>query len=98
MQFFVFGLADALKSAAIGPVFARFATDARPFYVTDGCIGCGKCEKLCPRGNIVMMDGKPHWEDHCMQCLACINACPETAIEYGRKTVGKRRYYCTLEE
>ena len=34
----------------------------------------------------------------CMQCLACINACPEAAIEYGKKTVGKRRYYCTLEE
>jgi len=92
------GLVDAVKSAAIGPVFARFATDARPFYFTDGCIGCGKCEKLCPKGNIVMMDGKPHWEDRCMQCLACINACPEKAIEYGKKTVGKRRYYCTLEE
>ena len=91
-------IADAVKSAAIGPAFARFATDARPFYVTDACIGCGKCEKLCPKGNIVMMDGKPHWEDRCMQCLACINVCPEQAIEYGKKTVGKRRYYCSLEE
>lgn len=92
------GLADTVKSAVIGPAFARFATDARPFYVTEKCIGCGKCEKLCPRGNIVMTDGKPHWEDGCMQCLACINVCPEQAIEYGKKTVGKRRYYCTLEE
>ena len=92
------GLVDTVKSAAIGPAFARFATDARPFYVTEKCIGCGKCEKLCPKGNIVMTDGRPHWEDRCMQCLACINVCPEQAIEYGKKTVGKRRYYCTLEE
>ena len=92
------GVLGVLKSAAVGPLFARFATDARPFYTTESCIGCGKCEKLCPRGNIVMMDGKPHWEDRCMQCLACINACPEQAIEYGKQTRGRRRYYCTIEE
>lgn len=92
------GLIDAVKSAAIGPVFSRFATSAKPFHVTEGCIGCGKCEGLCPMRNIRLEDGRPRWDDDCMQCLACINACPEQAIEYGKSTRGKRRYYCELVE
>lgn len=92
------GLADALKSAAVGPLFARFATSAEPFFVKENCIGCGKCAELCPMRNIRLTEGKPEWDDHCMQCLACINVCPVEAIEYGKKTAGRGRYYCTLTE
>ena len=72
--------------------YKKYVTDA-PYYVTDACIGCGKCARLCPLGNVEMVDGKPRWMGDCTQCMACIGACPVCAIEYGNKAKGKRRYY-----
>jgi MinD superfamily P-loop ATPase len=62
------------------------------FCVTDDCIGCGKCARLCPTQNIWMETGKPIFGDGCEQCMACIQWCPEQAINYKTKTAGKRRY------
>ena len=59
-----------------------------------GCIGCGKCEKVCPLDNIRLKKGKPEWGGDCTHCMACICSCPREAIEYGKKTLGKRRYLC----
>jgi ferredoxin len=73
------------------PYYRWFIT-AKKFRVEDSCIGCGKCEKLCPLGNIRMEAGLPHWGDHCTHCMACINFCPKDAIEYGKGSVGKLRY------
>ena len=56
------------------------------------CIGCGKCEKLCPMNNITLPNGRPVWGDNCTQCMACICYCPTEAIEYGKKSLGKPRY------
>ncbi|WP_414731746.1 4Fe-4S dicluster domain-containing protein [Anaerococcus sp. NML200537] len=28
----------------------------------------------------------------CIHCSACISKCPRSAIEYGKKTRGKKRY------
>jgi len=41
-----------------------------------------------------MKDGKPHWLGNCTHCMACICHCPAEAIEYGKKSEGKRRYRC----
>ena len=72
--------------------YKRLVTD-RYYYVTDACIGCGKCQRLCPLNNIEIVDGKPQWKGDCTQCMACIGACPKACIEYGDKAKGKRRYY-----
>lgn len=69
-------------------------TKTKQFYTTDECVGCGVCEKNCPLGNIKMVDGKPQWIDKCVHCMACINRCPKEAIEYGKGSLGKRRYVC----
>ena len=34
------------------------------------------------------------WGTLCTHCMACINSCPEKAIQYGIRTKRKRRYYC----
>lgn len=63
------------------------------FHVTDKCISCGKCVKLCPLNNIELINGKPKWESNCTHCMACICGCPKASIEFKNKTQGKPRYY-----
>ena len=46
----------------------------------DICVGCGKCAKMCPTGNITMKDGKAHSAAVCTLCYRCVNICPKQAI------------------
>ena len=46
----------------------------------DKCIGCGKCEKLCPMNNIKIVDKKVVQNNQCTMCYRCINYCPKKAI------------------
>ena len=59
---------------------------------TAQCTGCGTCEKICPAGNIMLVDDKPRWRKNCTECLACLHACPQKAINAGEKTKTCRRY------
>jgi len=51
------------------------------FKADKKCTGCGICSSVCPVDNILMGSGKPEWQHRCENCLACINFCPENAIE-----------------
>lgn len=49
--------------------------------VTEGCIGCGICEKVCPSASIQVVDGKAvYTPGNCQTCLACTHACPQKTI------------------
>lgn len=87
------GILDKAISAVVNPAFYPLSVSDKPFFAKDSCTGCGKCVKLCPMQNIRLENGKPVWQGSCTQCMACICACPAEAIEYGKKTEGKRRYY-----
>jgi ferredoxin len=63
------------------------------FSSNSKCTGCGLCARVCPVSNIRIEDRRPLWQHHCERCLACIQWCPQEAIEYGKKTVGRRRYH-----
>lgn len=63
------------------------------FVVSDTCISCESCAKMCPVKNIEMLDGKPIFLHHCAQCMACIQWCPKKAINYKDKTENRRRYH-----
>jgi len=86
------GSMSFLKSRMIYPLFCKFALNSRPFHATTACNACGICGKNCPTKTITVTD-KPVWGNHCTQCLSCINRCPSRAIEYGKKTQKKSRYY-----
>jgi ferredoxin len=63
-----------------------------PFFADEKCTGCGICEKICPAQNISLVDGKPTWQHRCEQCFACLQWCPEEAIQYGKGTIKRKRY------
>ncbi len=65
----------------------------KDFYVNINCDSCEICEKVCPVGNIKIVDGKPEWQHKCQQCLACIHFCPQKAIQYGKNTANRERYH-----
>ena len=86
-------LYDRLMSGPVNPIFYKFFVKADAFTVSDACIGCGQCAKLCPMNNVTLKDGKPVWGKACTHCMACICYCPKEAIEYGKKSVGQPRYH-----
>lgn len=91
------GASGWIKSHPINPLFYPFCVKDRQFYATGACIGCGKCAAACPLGNIALKEGKPVWQGNCTHCMACICGCPAEAIEYGKASLGKRRYLNNLQ-
>lgn len=81
-------------SGIVNEMFNKYYLKDDKFLVNDKCISCGLCEKKCPLGNVEMREGKPVWNGNCTHCMACICNCPTEAIEYGKKSAGKRRYLC----
>lgn len=53
----------------------------------DKCIGCGKCEKLCPMNNIEVVGKKVVQKNRCTMCYRCINHCPRQAMTLLGKAV-----------
>jgi ferredoxin len=63
------------------------------YSVSDDCIKCGICKKVCPVGNVDLdTTGRPYFKHHCEQCVACIQFCPKKAINYKNKTQSRGRY------
>jgi ferredoxin len=62
------------------------------YTINEKCIGCGICKSVCPVNNIEIKNGKPAFKHNCEQCVACIQYCPQTAINYQNKTWNKKRY------
>ncbi len=87
-----------LCSDLVNPMFYTFYIGAKKFYSTDKCISCGKCAEICMLNNIIIKDGRPVWGKDCTHCMACISRCPTEAIEYGKHTIGLRRYVCPKDK
>ncbi len=82
------------KAASLfAPLRMKLRGGDKGFYATEKCDGCKECVRRCPMKNISFADGHPTWNGNCVRCMACIGGCPQSAIEYGKKTQGKDRYY-----
>jgi len=63
------------------------------FYSNEKCIGCRTCEKICPVKNIKILKKRPAWQHTCEQCFACLQWCPQSAIQFGKNTENNKRYH-----
>lgn len=53
-----------------------------PFTISEDCVSCGICSKVCPCNNIKLVEGMPAFQHHCANCMACVVSCPKRAIGY----------------
>lgn len=52
------------------------------YRITEECIGCEICTKVCPKQCFTMEGHKSVWHpEKCICCMACIHACPMMAIQ-----------------
>ena len=85
------------NSIMLGGFFLKhWVTDCKFTVDTTACIRCGKCQQVCPVGNIDCGAGNPpEWQHNglCTTCFSCYHHCPVHAIDFAGRTRGKRQYY-----
>ena len=59
-----------------------FPKGAKDYSVSDSCVSCGTCVRICPRENVRLENGRPTWGQDCEMCYACMAWCPQKAIAY----------------
>ena len=90
------GPAPWVMSHVVGNYFnGKMVTDKKFSVDSEVCIHCGKCEEVCPTGDVTLTDGLPIWhhDGSCTCCLACYHHCPKHAINYGKITRRRGQYY-----
>lgn len=65
----------------------------KKFEVSDSCVSCGTCAKICPKNNVRLVDGKPQFGDECIGCLSCVQYCPTASIDVGSITKKRERFH-----
>lgn len=76
---------------AVKKFFIPSQKKVKGFSVNENCIGCGKCEKVCPMNIIKIQNNRPVWtKDNCACCLACLHRCPKQAINRGNSAKNGR--------
>jgi len=65
------------------------------FSISNDCIGCGKCERNCPKNNIDYKEKT--YSNQCIMCTRCIHNCPVQAIAYKGKFVDQYQVHHSIE-
>ena len=60
--------------------------------VGENCSNCEICTKVCPRGNIELINGKPYFGDTCDFCLGCVHHCKTHTLTINNEANPNERY------
>lgn len=77
-----------LQRSGIDPEKGFQMKSETSFMVTSACIGCNVCTQVCPRGNYRLTPHGVKIEGDCEFCFACIQNCPQKAIQFVKKADG----------
>ena len=77
-----------LERSGINPNVGFVMKSEKYFTVTDACIDCGICTYVCPRGNYELTPSGVKTQGDCEFCFACIQNCPQRAIQFVKQTDG----------
>ena len=62
----------------------------RPDVIEEACIGCGKCERICPMRAVTIVAGRATIDlSRCIRCYCCHEMCTEHAIALSRGISGR---------
>lgn len=61
--------------------FGNAVKSQEGYYITDKCIGCGKCFDICPQNCISKGTFFTVQQEHCLHCGNCQEICPVGAVE-----------------
>lgn len=75
---------EFLRRTGIDPNKGFLLRSQDYFTVTDSCIGCAVCVDVCPKGNYEMTSQGVKTEGDCEFCFACIQNCPQKAIQFSK--------------
>ncbi len=68
----------------------RLALSTRPQVKKKECIGCRKCENICPAKAITMVKDKPVVDrSKCIHCFCCQEFCPKGAMKVHHNLAGR---------
>ncbi|MDP4146678.1 MAG: EFR1 family ferrodoxin [Bacillota bacterium] len=85
-------LMDRVFAKTMDRIVKQLPIRDKEFWALNNCNGCRLCEKICPVNNIELSSDRPVWKHNCEQCAACIQHCPKEAIQWGSKTLKRKRY------
>ena len=69
---------------------AKGALSTRPKLKGRECVGCKKCEGICPAHAIEMKGGRPKIDrNRCIRCFCCQEFCPKGALKAHRPLIAR---------
>ncbi len=83
---------NALKQAGLAAANGAIShtilkgSAAKSYIVSDNCVRCGICAKVCPAGNIKVTD-KVEFGTRCEVCYACLHNCPKNALHLNLESI-----------
>lgn len=84
---------SAMGGGKRGALYSRLllrTLAARPAVEPAACVGCRKCEQVCPAKAITMKRGRPVVDrSACIRCFCCQEFCPKGAMQVRRPPLAR---------
>lgn len=71
-----------MRLSGLDPETGFLKRSERCFVVAPGCVDCGICVDVCPRGNYALTSQGVRTQGDCEFCFACIQNYPQKAIRF----------------